>query len=452
MKKKLLYFVSLGCDKNRVDSEYMLSLLTEKEFSLTMDPGEAELIIVNSCSFIGDAKEESIETILSMAEYKETGCCRGLIVTGCLSQRYQDEVLQEMPEVDAILGTNSWDAILEVSLKVLGGEKEACIRDLTGFPNLPKRKLLTTGAGTAYLKIAEGCNKRCTYCIIPYIRGDYRSVPMEALLSEAKDLIALGARELILVAQETTLYGVDLYGEKSLGRLLDELSSLPELKWIRILYCYPEEIDQELIDAIKRNDKVCHYLDLPIQHASDRILKRMARKTESKELKERIALLRREIPDIVLRTTMITGFPGETEEDFERLLSFTEEMRFDRLGAFCYSPEEGTPAFEEADQVPEALREERRDALMELQREITFEKNRSLIGKTLTVLVEGRIPEEEVYIGRTYRDAPEVDGYLFFPYEGELLSGTFAEVLVTKTDGYDILGELTETDPDRGNA
>ena len=438
-----ILFISLGCDKNLVDSEVMLGMLTEKGYTLTDDETEADVIVINTCCFIHDAKEESIETILEMAQEKEEGRCRALIVTGCLAQRYKDEILQEIPEVDAILGTTSWEEIGGVVRRILGSGEEhvACFHDLKELPSASGR-IVTTGGYYAFLKIAEGCDKRCTYCIIPYLRGPYRSVPMEELLEEARELARGGVRELILVAQETTLYGVDLYGEKSLPRLLRELARIPELRWIRIQYCYPEEITEELIAVIREEEKVCHYLDIPIQHASDRILRRMGRRTTRAEITERIRRLREEIPDIALRTTLISGFPGETEEDHEELLDFVDEMEFERLGVFPYSPEEDTPAYSYPDQVPQEVKEERRDAIMELQQEIAFARCEEMRGKILTVMVEGKVADEPVYVGRTYMDAPNVDGLIFIN-SGELfMSGDFVRVKVTGAAEYDLIGEV----------
>ena len=369
MEKLKLFCVSLGCDKNLVDTEKMLGLLNSRGLMYTDDESEADVILVNTCCFIGDAKEESINTILEMARYKTEGVCKVLIVAGCLAQRYKQEILDEIGEVDAIIGTTSYQEIAQVldkALKGTGDSRISCFSDLSRLPEGDERRVVTTGGHYAFLKIAEGCNKRCTYCIIPSLRGPYRSVPMERLIKEAKELAESGAKELILVAQETTLYGTDLYGEKSLPKLLRELAKVPGIYWIRIQYCYPEEITDELIETIRTEDKVCNYLDIPIQHASDRILRRMGRKTHKEELKERIRKLREAIPDIALRTTLISGFPGETKTDHEELMEFVNEMEFERLGVFAYSAEEDTPAFSYPDQVPQMIKEERRDELMEL--------------------------------------------------------------------------------------
>ena len=450
MEKIKLFCVSLGCDKNLVDTEKMLGVAGGLGVSFTDDETEADAILINTCCFIGDAKEESVNTILEMARYKEEGKCRALIVAGCLAQRYKQEIIDEIPEVDAILGTTSYEEIGNVLTRLFGEEKEkkeehiSCFHDLKELPETAKKRVMTTGGHYAFLKIAEGCDKRCSYCIIPYLRGPYRSVPMEQLLAEARELADNGVRELILVAQETTLYGKDLYGEKTLPKLLHELAQIPGIYWIRIQYCYPEEITEELIQAIKTEEKVCHYLDIPIQHASDRILKRMGRRTSKQELIDIVGKLRKEIPDIVLRTTLITGFPGETEEDHEELKEFVDEMEFDRLGVFTYSPEENTPAAEMADQVPEEVKEERRDELMELQQEISYDRGQDRIGQELLVMIEGKVADENAYVGRTYKDAPNVDGLIFINTDEELMSGDFARVRVTGALEYDLIGELAD--------
>ncbi len=435
-------FISLGCDKNLVDSEFMLGLLQKDGMEMTDDEYGADVIVINTCCFINDAKEESINTILEMAEHKKDGNLKALIVTGCLAQRYQQEILAEIPEVDAILGTNSFDDIADAVKKALEGGPYENFKSLDGLPELKAGRSLTTGGHFAYLKIAEGCDKRCTYCIIPYIRGNYRSVPMERLIAQAEELAAGGVKELILVAQETTLYGVDLYGEKSLHRLLDALNKIDGLFWIRILYCYPEEIYEELIDAMIRNGKVCHYLDMPVQHASDSILKRMGRRTSREDLARIIAHLRERIPDIALRTTLICGFPGETEEDHEELLQFINEMEFDRLGAFAYSPEEGTPAVSFPGQVSEEKKRQWQADVMELQEEIIFEKNETLKGRELFALIEGQVSGENTYVGRTYRDAPDVDGYIFINTDAELMTGDIVTVRITGAYEYDLIGEM----------
>ena len=448
MEKIKLFCVSLGCDKNLVDTEKMLGVAGGLGVSFTDDETEADAILINTCCFIGDAKEESVNTILEMARYKEEGKCRALIVAGCLAQRYKQEIIDEIPEVDAILGTTSYEEIGNVLTRLFGEEKEkkeehiSCFHDLKELPETAKKRVMTTGGHYAFLKIAEGCDKRCSYCIIPYLRGPYRSVPMEQLLAEARELAENGVRELILVAQETTLYGKDLYGEKTLPKLLHELAQIPGIYWIRIQYCYPEEITYELIQAIKTEEKVCHYLDIPIQHASDRILKRMGRRTHKAELKERIGALRREIPDIALRTTFICGFPGETEEDHEELMEFVDEMEFERVGVFTYSAEEDTPAYSYPDQIPEEVKEERRADVMELQQEIAFEHCENMVGKVLDVMIEGKVADEPAYVGRTYMDAPNVDGLIFVNADEMLMSGDFVRVKVTGANEYDLIGEV----------
>ena len=439
-----ILFISLGCDKNLVDSEVMLGLLAAKGYRMVDDEMQADIIIVNTCCFIHDAKEESIQTILEMSQYKTDGRLKVLVVTGCLAQRYQQEILDEIPEVDAVLGTTSYDKIVEAVEEALAGKGHVEVEDIDALPLVDTRRLVTTGGHFAYLKIAEGCDKHCTYCIIPKIRGDFRSVPMERLVKEAGELAEQGVKELILVAQETTLYGKDLYGEKSLHRLLRELCRISGIRWIRLLYCYPEEIDENLIQIMKEEKKICHYLDLPIQHANDDILKRMGRRTSKNQLEEIIGRLRREIPDIALRTTLITGFPGETKEQHEELMEFVDEMEFDRLGVFTYSPEEDTPAAGMPDQVPEEVKEERQAEIMELQQEIVFDQAEAMIGREVLVMIEGKVADENAYVGRTYKDAPNVDGLIFINTEAELMSGDFARVKVTGALEYDLIGELME--------
>lgn len=439
-----ILFVSLGCDKNLVDTEFMLGTLREAGHTFTDDETEAEVIVINSCCFINDAKEESINTILEMAEYKDAGSCKVLIVTGCLAQRYRDEIIKEIPQVDVILGTNSYEEIAKAIEEVQkhSGQHYEEYKPLEGIPEVKASRSLTTGGHYAHLKIAEGCNKNCTYCIIPHIRGRYRSVPMEELLKQAQELAEQGVKELILVAQETTLYGVDLYGEKSLHKLLDALNEVAGIQWIRIMYCYPEEIYEELIQAIKRNKKVCHYLDMPIQHINNEILKRMGRRTTREELEEKISYLKQEIPDITLRTTLISGFPGETQEMHEELMYFLNEMEFDRLGAFPYSPEEGTPAAEFPNQIAEETKEEWRDEIMELQEEIIFDKNEEMKDRELWVMIEGKVDAENAYVGRTYRDAPQIDGYVFVNTDETLMTGDFIKVKITGAYEYDLIGEM----------
>ncbi len=437
-----ILFISLGCDKNLVDTEVMLGLLASRGYEMTDDETQADIIVINTCCFIHDAKEESIQNILEMAEYKKSGRAKALIVTGCLAQRYRQEILDEIPEVDEVLGTTAYDKILDAVDAALAGKQEVMLSDIDALPLPDTKRLVTTGGHFAYLKIAEGCDKHCTYCIIPKIRGNFRSVPMERLVKEAEGLAEQGVKELILVAQETTLYGKDLYGEKSLHVLLRELAKISGIRWIRILYCYPEEITDELIQVMKEEPKVCHYLDLPIQHANDEILKRMGRRTSKQELVDIIGKLRREIPDICLRTTLITGFPGETKEQHEELMDFVDEMEFDRLGVFTYSPEEDTPAAVMPDQIDEEVKEARQAELMELQQDIAFDNAQDMVGREMLVMIEGKVADENAYVGRTYRDAPNVDGLIFINTDEELLSGDFARVKVTGAVDYDLIGEL----------
>lgn len=439
-----LFFVSLGCDKNLVDTEVMLGLLAENGFSFTDDETDADVIVVNTCCFINDAKEESVNTILEMAEHKKSGKCKALIVAGCLAQRYKDEIQQEITEVDAILGTSTYDEIVAIVKEVLEGKHISMFHDLAALPDTEGKRIITTGGHYAHLKIAEGCDKHCTYCIIPSIRGSYRSVPIERLVRDAEKLAAQGVKELILVAQETTLYGMDIYGEKSLPELLRALCKISGLRWIRILYCYPEEITDELIQVMKEESKICHYLDLPIQHAADEILKRMGRRTNQAQLRDIVGKLRKEIPDIAIRTTLITGFPGETQEHHEELLDFVDEMEFDRLGVFKYSPEEDTPAASFENQVDEETKDARREEIMELQQEIAFEKSEAMVGRELVVMIEGKLADENAYIARTYRDAPDIDGYIFIHTGEQLMSGDFAKAKVTGAVEYDLIGELAD--------
>ena len=441
-----ILFISLGCDKNLVDSEVMLGLLDKKGYQIVDSEEDADIIVVNTCCFIHDAKEESIQTILEMAEYKKEGKLKALIVTGCLAQRYQQEIIDEIPEVDAVLGTTSYDHIVEAVEEALAGNGHVVLEDVDALPDVKEKRLVTTGGHYAYMKIAEGCDKHCTYCIIPKLRGSYRSVPMEQLVKEARSLAEKGVKELILVAQETTLYGKDLYGEKSLPRLLRELCKIEGIHWIRLLYCYPEEITDELIRVIKEEEKICHYLDIPVQSGCDEILRRMGRWTNTAQIRTLVQKLRREIPDICLRTTFIAGFPGETDENHEETMCFINEMEFDRLGVFPYSPEEDTAAAEMENQVPEEIKNARRDEIMELQQEIAFEQAENMVGKTVEAMIEGSVPEEGIYVARTYKDAPNVDGFLFLQADGagSLMSGDFVRAKITGSNEYDLIGEITE--------
>ena len=442
MKKVL--FISLGCDKNLVDSEMMIGMLAQNGYEFTDDEREADIVVVNTCCFINDAKEESINTILEMAELKKSGNIEMLIVTGCLAERYREEIQTEIPEVDAVLGTMAIDEVVRTLDEVSRGSRENHYKSLDEKPLTGVERVVTTGGHYAYLKIAEGCDKHCTYCIIPKVRGNYRSVPMESLVQEARELADKGVKELVLVAQETTVYGKDLYGHKALPGLLRKLCKINGICWIRILYCYPEEIDDELIQTIREEKKICHYLDLPVQHASDRILQRMGRKTDRQHLQDIIEKLRREIPDICLRTTLITGFPGETEDDHEELLEFVDRMEFDRLGVFTYSQEEDTPAALMPDQIPEDVKKERQERLMELQQEIAFEAAENMVGRTVIAMIEGKVADENAYVARTYKDAPNVDGFLFVNTDRELLSGDFVRVKVTASYEYDLIGKLED--------
>lgn len=439
-----IFFVSLGCDKNLVDSEMMITSLRKNGFVLTDDIDDADVIVVNTCCFIGDAKEESINTLIEMGGYKE-GRCKLLVAAGCLAQRYHNEIKEDIPEVDLIVGTMGYEDLSEKINEALGGKGVLeSLKDIDYLPTPLTGRDSMSGGYYAYLKIAEGCDKCCTYCVIPKVRGHYRSVPMDNLIAQAKHLVANGAKELILVAQETTLYGKDIYGEKSLPKLLEELSKIDELKWIRILYCYPEEITDELISAIKNLPKVCHYLDMPIQHGSDDVLRRMGRWTNREQIEKTVAKLREEIPDIALRTTLITGFPGETEDDFEQVKEFVKKMEFDRLGVFTYSREEDTPAAEMDGQIDEEVKEARRDEIMQIQQDIAFDKSNSRVGEIYEVMIEGRLPDEGVYIARTYMDAPDVDGYVFIQSDYNLDSGDFVKVEVTRSDEYDLIAEIIE--------
>lgn len=438
-----IIFISLGCDKNLVDSEVMLGLLTRGGYELTNDEAEADIAVVNTCSFIHDAKQESVNAILEMAEYKKVGKLKVLVVTGCLAQRYKEEIMNEISEVDAVLGTTGYDDIVAIVDGALAGQQKIqCFKDIDILPEAKSGRVITTGGYFSYLKIAEGCDKHCSYCIIPKLRGNYRSVPMEDIISQAEELAAAGIKELNIVAQEITVYGKDLYREKSLHKLLKKLCRISGIEWIRLLYCYPEEIYDELIEVIKTESKICHYLDIPIQHASDRILKKMGRRTTHAELVTMIDKLRREIPDIALRTTLITGFPGENDEDHQILKDFVEEIAFDRLGVFTYSAEEDTPAALMEGQIEEELKEERRNELMAIQQGIAFEAAENMVGRIVNVLIEGRIPEDDVYIGRTYKDAPDVDGYIFVNAQEELISGDIVPVEITDAREYDLIGDV----------
>ena len=442
-----LLMISLGCDKNLTNTEEMMGLLDKEGYQFTDDEDEAEIIIINSCCFIGDAKEESINTILQMAEHKQAngGNCKILAVCGCLAQRYASEIKEEIPEVDVIIGTSAYEDIVNALNDALSERGDGIYRkDINYLPDVKADRLITTGGHYAYLKIAEGCNKHCTYCIIPKLRGAFRSVPMEKLIREAESLAQKGVKELILVAQETTLYGTDIYGEKKLPELLEKLNNVDGIKWIRLLYAYPEEITDEIIEAIAVNEKVCHYIDMPIQSGSNEVLKRMGRLTTTQDIREKVEKLRKRIPDICIRTTFISGFPGESEDNHEETMEFVNEMEFDRVGVFPYSLEEDTPAASLPSQVEDDVKEERRSEIMELQQEIVFEKNEALVGTVLDAFIEGEVSGEEVYVARTYMDAPGVDGYIFINTHRSFMSGDIVKVKVTAANEYDLIGELAD--------
>ncbi|HIY05446.1 MAG TPA: 30S ribosomal protein S12 methylthiotransferase RimO [Candidatus Anaerotignum merdipullorum] len=447
--KGTVAFTSLGCDKNRVDSEVMLGLLQERGYQAVADEAEADIIVVNTCCFIRDALEESIETILEMAKYKIEGKCKGLIVAGCLGQRYEAEFFNEIPEVDAILGTAAYEEIADAADRILNGEHAfKCLEDI----NQPmkddngKLRVLSTAPYFAYLKISEGCDNHCTYCVIPQMRGRHRSRTMDSLVEEAELLAGQGVKELVIVAQDTSIYGRDLYGEPKLHELLEKLSEVEGIRWIRLLYCYPETLTDAMIAVMAQNEKICHYIDMPIQHGCDTVLKRMGRKSSQQLIRDVVGKLRAAMPDIAIRTTLIVGFPGETEEEFAALCRFVEEMRFDRLGVFSYSQEEGTPAAQMPDQIPEVAKEERRAIVMEIQKGIAAALCAQEIGKTVEVLVEGRLPEEAVYCGRTRRDAPDIDGMVFFRAEEEVYSGDFVSVHIREAGDYDLMGDVVYAD------
>ncbi|WMI80738.1 30S ribosomal protein S12 methylthiotransferase RimO [Anaerotignum sp. MB30-C6] len=447
--KGTVAFTSLGCDKNRVDSEVMLGILAQKGFQVIADEGQADIIVVNTCCFIKDALEESIETILEMAEYKKTGNCKGLIVAGCLGQRYEEDFFNELPEVDAIIGTAAYESVAEVASEILAGKTgERYLEDIDRPMEDANGKLrvLSTAPYFAYLKISEGCDNHCTYCVIPKLRGKHRSRALESLMDEAAVLAQNGVKELVVVAQDTSIYGRDLYGESKLHVLLEELAKINGIEWIRLLYCYPETLTQETIDVMAKNEKICHYIDMPIQHGNDAVLKRMGRKSSQALIKEKVAALRQAMPDIAIRTTLIVGFPGETEEEFQDLVSFVEEMKFDRLGVFSYSQEEGTPAGKMENQIEDELKEARRDTIMDIQKNIAAALCEKEVGKVVQVLVEGKLPEESVYCGRTRRDAPDIDGLVFLNAEEEIYSGDFVTVKIREAGDYDLMGDVIYAD------
>ena len=445
-----ILMVSLGCDKNLCDSEAMLGLLAKHNYNITNDEQEADAIIVNTCSFIKDAMEESVNTVLEMAKLKQQNL-KYLIVTGCMAQRFKDEIFAEIPEIDACLGTSSFDKILDVieELKARDGIEDA--EEISVYDDIDRlatitesNKVITSGTFMGYLKIAEGCDKFCTYCVIPHIRGHYRSVPMEQLLKEAEYMASQGIEELVLVAQETTCYGKDLYGEKRLHVLVRELAKIAGIKWIRLMYCYPEEIYDELIDCFKEEPKLLHYIDMPMQHSEDAILKRMGRRTDRASIEAVIGKLREAAPDIAIRTSLIAGFPGETQEEHEALMTFLDEQELDRVGVFTYSREDGTPAATFENQIDEETAEQWRNEIMELQQEISLDKNETFVGKIMQVIIEGYSSDDDVYVGRTYRDAPGVDGLVFVNCDYELMSGQIVDVRIDEVGPYDMIGGIVD--------
>lgn len=437
-------FVSLGCDKNSVDTEVMLGILSKEGYSFTDDESDADIAIVNTCCFIGDAKKESIDTLIELGSARTSGRLKALIATGCLSQRYAEDIHKDLPEVDALVGIASIEHIAEALNNVLKGNPRDYFDSTDNPIHGAHKRVLTTGGYYDYLKIAEGCNKRCTYCVIPSVRGNYRSIPIEELIEEAKDLVSKGVKEIIIVAQEITVYGIDIYGYKALPSLLKQLCEIEDLKLVRLLYCYPEEITDELIDCIASESKIVKYLDMPIQSGSDNVLRKMGRKTNYNELKELVSKIRKRIPDMCLRTTLITGFPGETIKDHKASLNLINELQFDRLGVFKYSREENTKAASMSGQKSAFVKNLRYKELMKAQQKIAFLKTNAMIGRDVEAIIEGYIPDEGVYVGRTYRDAPSVDGYVFVSSRRELMSGDIVDIKISKASGYDLIGELID--------
>lgn len=444
-KKYKVGFVSLGCAKNLCDTEVMLHHIMEAGYNITPEETEADAVIINTCAFIESAKKESIDSILDIAWLKEHGKLRAIVVTGCLAQRYREQVLEELPEVDAILGVGGIHKIVEAldaSLESSGKKKSKyCCLDANDSAALGGDRVITTGEVSAYIKIAEGCNNRCTYCAIPSIRGPLRSRTVEDIVEEAKNLDSMGIKELVVIAQDTTVYGKDIYGEYSLPRLLRAITDNTSIPWIRILYCYPDKITDELIAEMRDNERIVHYIDLPVQHISDRVLKAMNRHGDSACIKDAVRRLREAMPDIVIRTTAIVGFPGETEEDFEELCSFVKETKFERFGAFPYSREENTPAAELDGQIDEQTKQDRYDIIMKCQNRVSAEYNEALLGSTVRVLCEGFDPVSEAFYGRTYRDAAEIDGKVWFTAKKKPAPGDFLDVRITDTMDYDLVGE-----------
>lgn len=442
-------FTSLGCDKNRVDSEVMLGILCKNGYRIVIDEKEADIIVINTCCFIKDALEESIETILEMAEYKKTGRCKGLIVAGCLGQRYEKEIFQEMPEVDAVIGTASYESVAKIIERILNGEnniKELVDINTAMIESNAKNRMISTANYYAYLKISEGCDNHCTYCVIPQIRGRHRSRTIESLVEETEILAKQGVKEIVIVAQDSSIYGRDLYGESKLHILLEKLCEVEGIEWIRLLYCYPETLTEQTIQVMAKQPKICHYIDLPIQHGSDTVLKRMGRKSTQSILKQKITELRQAMPDIAIRTTFIVGFPNETEQEFQELIDFIKEIRFDKLGVFTYSQEEGTPAASMENQIEEDVKQKRKDIAMEVQKAISAQHCESQIGSIKQVIVEGKLPEQDIYCGRTMKDAPDIDGLVFFSSKQELISGDFVKVFIKQASDYDLIGELFYAD------
>ena len=443
-----ILLVSLGCDKNLCDSEAMLGLLRANNYNITNNEEDADVVVINTCSFIHDAMEESINTILEMARLKE-GRLKYLIVAGCLAERFKEEIFDELPEVDACIGTTGFDKIVEVINSLEKNEKDnnipvTCFEDIDKLVVTDTDKVITSGTFMGYLKIAEGCNKFCTYCVIPHIRGKFRSVPKENLIKEASYMASQGIKEIVLVAQETTCYGVDLYGKKCLHELVHDIALIEGIEWIRVMYCYPEEIYDELIDAFVNEPKLCHYIDMPLQHSEDNVLHRMGRKTDKKAIIEIINKLRSKVPDMAIRTSLISGFPGESQSEHESLMEFLDEMELDRVGVFTYSREDGTPAAGFDNQIDEELAATWRDEIMELQQEVSLDKNLEMVGKSYKVIIEGYSPEDDVYVGRTYKDAPNVDGLVFVNCDYELISGTIVDVVITEAGPYDLIGEIKD--------
>lgn len=429
-------FVSLGCSKNLVVTEEIIGLFKKHNYEIVGNPSDAEIILINTCGFIESAKDEGIQTILEMADYKEDKC-KYLIVTGCLVERYEEELKKEIPEVDLFVSIRDYDKLWEKIDDLVNGKK--------GDDKLSyKNRVLTTGDVMAYLKIAEGCSNYCTYCAIPYIQGKYISRKYEDILEEANMLAKKGIQELVVIAQDTTKYGVDLYGKSRLAELLNDLCKIDGIKWIRFLYSYPESIDDELIEVVKKNDKICKYFDLPIQHISDDVLRRMNRKSDGNTIRSLITKLREEIPNVILRTTLIVGFPGETEDDFNELVEFVKESKFDRLGAFAYSAEDGTPAAKFKNQVEEDVKNNRRDAIMEVQQIVSSNNLKNKIGNVYECLIENITDDGEYYIARSYMDVPSEDGVIYVKYNPEYMVNEFVDVKIIDSDEYDLVGEIVE--------